>query len=200
MQQVRHTRLLAPPWLRCADTQVTRLDLTVAGIASAQQQLEWQHRRQQGTASSSTGSRRQQQQQQGSVAPNLLQHLASRMPQLSQLKLFYNTIVQVGDADAVGGRPLMPQCIWVCAVELCSVVRFVIAAQLQLEQQQLLLQAAVRLLNAAKSQLQLHQVVAPIQPGSAAAAVAMAAAAAAGGGAVARQCRPGLSSSSSQRH
>lgn len=73
--------------------QVTTLDLTVAGIASAQQRLEWQHRRQQGATSSSTGSRRQQPQR--GVPPNLLQHLASRMPQLSQLKLFYNTVAQV---------------------------------------------------------------------------------------------------------
>lgn len=84
--------------------QVTTLDLTVAGIASAQQQLEWQHRRQQGATSSSTGSSRRQQQQQRGAAPNLLQHLASRMPQLSQLKLFYNTIAQVGGADAVCWR------------------------------------------------------------------------------------------------
>lgn len=80
--------------------QITSLDLTVAGVASAQQLLQW---RQQygGLSTASAGSKASSSKQKLPV--NLIAHLASRMPHLSKLKLYYNTIVQVSCNNAAAG-------------------------------------------------------------------------------------------------
>lgn len=95
--------------------QITSLEWSVPGFAAAQQLLEWQQHRDRpaAAAAAQTGptdnvrttrnaSRAQQQQQQqqqleaDGTPPNLAAHLAARMPHLSKLTLYYNTIVQVG--------------------------------------------------------------------------------------------------------
>lgn len=83
--------------------QITLLDWTVAGFAAAQQRLEWQQQFQQLSAargataasSSSRGSSRSVLRDQQQAPPNLVVQVASHLPQLSQLRLYYNTVLQV---------------------------------------------------------------------------------------------------------
>jgi predicted membrane-bound mannosyltransferase len=108
--------------------QISGLSLSVAGFSTAQQQLQWLHLHQltplQPVAAVEGSNRRRSSRQQqklqegqeqqdaalspgaaaaaeaaaATAAPNLAAHLVSRMPQLSRLRLMYNTIAQVRPA------------------------------------------------------------------------------------------------------
>jgi hypothetical protein len=75
------------------------LDLTVAGVAAAQQYLTWQQRCGVGpkAAAAAKGANSSSK---GQAAGDVVARLASRMPQLSMLKLYYNTTTQVRPAAA----------------------------------------------------------------------------------------------------
>jgi hypothetical protein len=97
--------------------QISSLSLSVAGFSTAQEQLQWLHLHQLGPAKpsaavESSNRRRSSRQQEGqeqedagpangaaaaaaAAGPNLAAHLVSRMPQLSSMRLMYNTIAQV---------------------------------------------------------------------------------------------------------